>query len=232
MTQTIVALDTFRLHTLVQEHVAVHGPRCDLNHIDVSRITSMPRFFAESEFNGSISRWDTRRFAYCVEMFKDSVFAGDVSNWSLDTLRASDARGMFDSPHFASRLPKIPHAVLGTMALVHQDFMGGFHPDNGLGDAARIFGSGTLLNRYLHRTAQLGEINHLHMEKAYVARRAPSDFPRELYEWVCTHKPLLLGLGLSPQEAGTQLVMLRNERSVQWETTPLPEDFDTSCCLK
>lgn len=226
--ERVVAKDILSWYTIVNEHLAAHGNDCDLNHIDVSGIESMERLFAGSAFCGDISKWDVSRLSRSVEMFKDSAFTGDVSGWSLSALAARNARDMFLSPHFASRLPKILDAALGTAALVHQDFMGGFHPDNSLGEAARLFGSGTLLNRYLHRSAELGQVNHLHMEKAYLSRRAPSDFPRELYDWVSSHKYLLLGLGLTPHEAGAQLMVMHKERGVSWETAALPVDFEAA----
>lgn len=229
MMERVVAKDILSLYSIVSEHLAAHGDDSDLNHIDVSGIESMERLFAGSGFCGDISKWDVSRLSRSAEMFKDSAFAGDVSGWSLSALAVRNARAMFLSPHFASRLPKILDVGFGTTGcLVHQDFMGGFHPDNSLGDAARLFGSGALLNRYLHRSAELGAIGHLHMEKAYMARRAPSDFPQDLYEWVCSHKPLLMGLGLTPHEAGAQLMVLHKERGVSWELAALPVDFEAA----
>ena len=46
------------LQELIYRRIKEQGPKCDLNDIDVSRITDMSELFRESNFRGDISKWD------------------------------------------------------------------------------------------------------------------------------------------------------------------------------
>ena len=60
MLYSIRAQNKEHLKKLIEDQMATHGHRCDLNHIDVSLITDMSELFHNSRFNGDISQWDTR----------------------------------------------------------------------------------------------------------------------------------------------------------------------------
>jgi len=45
------------------------GPQCNLNWIDTSNVTNMAYLFADCEFNGNISEWDTSNVITMANMF-------------------------------------------------------------------------------------------------------------------------------------------------------------------
>ena len=55
-----VAKDTSHLRSLVESEMQKHGSKCDLNHIDVSQLSSFSDVFWDSNFNGDLSKWDMR----------------------------------------------------------------------------------------------------------------------------------------------------------------------------
>ena len=50
--------DKEELEQIIKDRIYKEGQNCDLNDIDVSLIEDMSKLFAESEFNGDISKWD------------------------------------------------------------------------------------------------------------------------------------------------------------------------------
>ena len=98
---SIIALDRAHLSTLMHNEIQTHGFHCDLNHIDVSRITDFSNLFrweAFNKFNGDISQWDTSKVETMESMFKGSRFTGDISQWN--TGRVNDMFSMFADARF------------------------------------------------------------------------------------------------------------------------------------
>ena len=92
------------LARLITDRMRQYGNQCDLNCIDVSRVTDLSRVFASTpelrQFNGDISKWTTSRLKYMCWMFEDSPFDGDISNWNLaSVVQCDDVFSTFhDSP--------------------------------------------------------------------------------------------------------------------------------------
>ena len=80
---TAVATTPEHLRDLVQAAIEQHGPHCDLNTIDVSRIDDFDFVFKDSPFNGDISQWNTSSVLDAQIMFHISGFARDISAWNL-----------------------------------------------------------------------------------------------------------------------------------------------------
>ena len=100
----IVANDTHHLSELIAREMWEHGPKCDLNHIDVSRLTSFNAVFRHRDFNGDISKWDMRRATDVTEMFQCSQFNGDISEWNTAKIEKADA--MFEASQFKGDVSK------------------------------------------------------------------------------------------------------------------------------
>ena len=52
----IVVNNGGELKELINQRIKEQGPKCDLNDIDVSRVTDMSYLFYRSKFNGDISK--------------------------------------------------------------------------------------------------------------------------------------------------------------------------------
>ncbi len=72
---------------LIADRMREHGTQCDLNCIDVSRVTDFSRVFSSTtllrQFNGDISQWNTSKAQSMKAMFQGSHFNGDISKWDL-----------------------------------------------------------------------------------------------------------------------------------------------------
>ena len=86
------------LEDLIMQRIDQYGPKCNLNDIDVSKITDMSFLFCDMEFNGDISEWDVSRVKDMSHMFDGSHFNGDLSKW--DVSRVENMNCMFSFSRF------------------------------------------------------------------------------------------------------------------------------------
>ena len=75
----IVVNSNRELRELIIQGIKEQGPNCDLNDIDVSRVTDMSYLFYNLPFEGDISKWDVSRVKNMTDMFALSTFNGDIS---------------------------------------------------------------------------------------------------------------------------------------------------------
>ena len=68
---------------LINQRIKEQGPKCDLNDIDVSKITDMSYLFDDTNFKGDISKWDVSNVKNMSGVFQYSDFNGDISDWML-----------------------------------------------------------------------------------------------------------------------------------------------------
>ena len=92
------------LPKLVWIFVDIAGNNCDLNCIDVSRITNMSFLFHiyARHFNGDISKWDVSNVTNMQAMFSDTDFNGDISKW--DVSNVINMHCMFTDSKFNSNI--------------------------------------------------------------------------------------------------------------------------------
>ena len=103
MEKQIIAKNKDHLKQLIDEAIEELGPNCDLNFIDVSRITDMSGLFMSSRFNGDISKWDVSNVEDMLMMFAHSDFDctnGDISQWEVPNLKS------FNYVFYKSNVPR------------------------------------------------------------------------------------------------------------------------------
>ena len=102
---SVVATNPSHLRSLIKEAIKKHGPRCSLNHIDISRVQSLDHMFSgNSHFEGSVARWNTKNVLSMRGTFARAHFNGDLTQWNVANVQ--DMEGMFASSRFNKSLAK------------------------------------------------------------------------------------------------------------------------------
>ena len=91
------------LKSIIAERMEKHGSDCNLNDIDVSKVTDMDSLFYLSPFNGDISKWDVSKVTDMEHMFSHSQFNGDISQWNVSNV--TEMGGMFEDSPLEGREP-------------------------------------------------------------------------------------------------------------------------------
>ena len=99
---SVVVYSLSELKEHIERSMRTHGPSCNLNHLDVSRITDMKELFRYTEFNGDISCWDVRNVKSMYFMFANSPFNNDISRWNVSNVETFS--GIFYKSSFNNNL--------------------------------------------------------------------------------------------------------------------------------
>ena len=90
----------YELHDIIIERIENEGNECDLNDIDVSKITDMSHLFDAdldeifNDFNGDISMWNVSNVEDMTCMFYScKKFNCDISQWNVSNVK--DMEWMF-----------------------------------------------------------------------------------------------------------------------------------------
>ena len=110
---TAVATHPLGLRTLIVEEIERNGPNCDLNHLDISQVTSLAGVFSDLPFTGDISKWDVSHIVSLTYTFRGSPFNGDISRW--DTGRVQDMANAFERGQFNGNLSRWNTSSASTM---------------------------------------------------------------------------------------------------------------------
>jgi len=87
MSKEIIKCTNDNIKQIVKEQIELLGNEADLNHLDVSNVSSMRNLFYKSEFNGDISKWNVSSVTDMTEMFGYSEFNQDISKWSVSSVK-------------------------------------------------------------------------------------------------------------------------------------------------
>ena len=90
---TVSPKNIAELRKIIRDEIDKYGVHCDLNFIDISKITDLSHLFSRTdsiyktyEFDGDISKWDVGHVDTFDYMFFESDFTGedgDISNWRI-----------------------------------------------------------------------------------------------------------------------------------------------------
>ena len=101
----IVVNNKSELIKLLGQRIEEQGLECDLNDIDVSKVTDMSELFYKSKFSGDISKWDVSNVRNAYGMFLNSKFDGDIRDWNIDISYVEDMYNMFLNSPLEGRKP-------------------------------------------------------------------------------------------------------------------------------
>ena len=95
---TLFPKNKVELNEMITAEINKNGYGCDLNLIDVSKITDMSYLFFRVPFIGDISEWDVSNVENMMHLFHNSKFNGDISGWDVSS--AIDMSNMFQDSKF------------------------------------------------------------------------------------------------------------------------------------
>jgi len=88
MSKEIIKCNDDNINEIVEQQIELLGNDADLNHLDVSEVTSVRYLFYKSEFSGDISKWNVSNITDMTSMFGYSEFNQDISEWDVSSVNS------------------------------------------------------------------------------------------------------------------------------------------------
>lgn len=225
----VEATNPSHLRSLVRDAIKRHGPRCSLNHIDISKVQSLDHMFSGSHFEGSISQWNTKNVVSMSHTFNNAHFNGDITKWNVSRVetmesmfeqsrfnkdvsawnvaRVRNFQGMFQTSRFSRDLTNwqvAPDAK--TDYMVPFDFSGRLPRELHAHQLAALRPYGPALNTYFENadTFAPGMTWWLHLAQA---KTIPRVVPTTLRPWVESAKALAAELSMPHQDAAVHMAL-------------------------
>ncbi len=82
----VYSVSNDNIKDIIKNCIKYYGNDINLNWLDVSQVTDMSELFAESEFNGDISKWDVSSVTDMSDIFTCSTFNSDISKWDVSSV--------------------------------------------------------------------------------------------------------------------------------------------------
>ena len=155
-THTLFPETKEELEEMIKSEIKNNGNNCNLNHIDVSKITNMRFLFGNigidrpiNHFNGDISEWDVSNVEDMGAMFSDSKFNGDISKW--DVSNVTNMEYMFNKAEFTGENGDISNWNVSNVKRMAYMFCGSLFNSN----ISKWNVSSTADTRYMFRACPL-----------------------------------------------------------------------------
>ncbi len=214
----VKAKDKKHLEELISQCIRTDGPACDLNHIDVSSVTTMDRLFQQfSRFNGDISKWDTSSVTDMCMMFAESQFTGDISQW--DVSKVTNMGMMFTESHFTGDISRWNVSKVNDMRLM-------FAKSHFTGDISRWDVSSVMSMRFMFiRSVFNGDIpvGNVSMVRDISSMFSNSVFNGDISRWNTSNVENMSGMFVESQFNGD---------ISQWDLRSLRREFFDSIPFK
>lgn len=193
---------------IVRDEMEKHGPNVDLNHIDVSQVTTLVNVFKDTPFNGDISQWNVANVESMEGLFKNCPFNGDISNWNTTSLRV--ATQMFMNSSFNGDISRWDTSGLIVGAAMFQDLK--FNGDISNWNTKQL----AVLSCMFQNSAFRGDISKWNLENAFANGHFDRVFDKTAYtgdlsSWRATNLRSLRSMrnalgpdfkGIAPRSAG------------------------------
>lgn len=184
------------LRDIILREISLHGPNCDLNHLDISQMTSLDDVFARIDFNGDISQWDTSRITSMRGTFSGSTFNGDISKW--DTASTVRMASMFSQSVFNGNISQWDTANVAGMASMFADSC--FEGDLSAWNVSRVIDT----ERMFENSKFNGDISKWDVSAVQLATSmfAGSPFSGDISSWKMREATQFQGMFLNSAFAG------------------------------
>ncbi len=86
MPKIIIAENKADLRECIKEALYLQGADCDLNHIDISKVTDLSNLFADCTGQPDVSHWEVGHVRDMSGLFVRADYCGDLSAWRPQSL--------------------------------------------------------------------------------------------------------------------------------------------------